>query len=94
MTLALRASADSGPRTERRRFGDAPPAAFALPRRLEAQRAFDGGPDLLGRARALWPRLSPPHDPMVRRDPQRMAVHVSRRTSLPLDAIRVLLELA
>ncbi len=50
--------------------------------------------DLLDRARLYWPRLEPPRDPAVRHDPARMAAYVARRTALPPDAIRTLLEIA
>ncbi len=49
--------------------------------------------DLLERARLFWPRLQPPHDPAVRHDVRRMAAYISRRTALPADAIRAILEL-
>jgi hypothetical protein len=39
------------------------------------------------RALALWPRLDPAALRRCRHDPRRIAVLVSRRTAMPLDAI-------
>lgn len=47
-------------------------------------------PDYYARALALWPRLDPRFS-RVRRNPYRMALLVSRRTNLSLDAILELL---
>ena len=48
-------------------------------------------PDYYSRALALWPRLEPPHEGRVRRDPRRMATRISRRTNLSYRAILELL---
>jgi hypothetical protein len=49
------------------------------------------GPALYRRALALWPRLDPRALRRCGHDPRRVAALVSRRTSLPLDTIMVLL---
>ncbi len=67
------------------------PAATASRPAADAQQAR-ANEDVLGRARLLWPRLPAPRDAAARHDPRRMAHHVSRRTSLPLETILALLE--
>ncbi len=47
-------------------------------------------PDYYARAIVLWPRLDPRFG-RVRRDPHRMAMLISRRTNLSLQAILALL---
>ena len=47
-------------------------------------------PDYYARALVLWPRLNPRLG-RVRRDPNRMAAVIARRTNLSLDAILSLL---
>ena len=49
------------------------------------------GPVLYRRALAIWPRLDPRALRRCRHDPRRVAALVSRRTSLPLETIMVLL---
>ena len=49
------------------------------------------GPALYRRALALWPRLDPRALRRCGYDPRRVAALVSRRTSLPLETIIVLL---
>ena len=48
-------------------------------------------PDYYTRALAFWPRLGHPRPALVRRDPQRMATLISRRTNLSHRAILELL---
>jgi hypothetical protein len=50
-----------------------------------------GGPFLYRRALALWPRLDARALRRCGHDPRRVAALVSRRTSLPLETIMVLL---
>jgi hypothetical protein len=48
-------------------------------------------PDYYARALALWPRLDHPRLARVRTDPNRVAALISRRTTLPVEAILALL---
>ena len=53
--------------------------------------ALQPSPDYYARALALWPRLEPPRLERVRHDPNLMAVRISRRTTLSMEAILALL---
>jgi hypothetical protein len=55
------------------------------------QTRLQSPPDYYARGLALWPRLSPPRQDRVRRDPRRIAALVSRRTNLSYQAILALL---
>ena len=48
-------------------------------------------PDYYSRALALYPRLEPARLARVRRDPNRVAALISRRTTLPVKSILALL---
>jgi hypothetical protein len=52
------------------------------------------GLDYYARAVALWPPLEYPKLGRVRRDPNLMAALISRRTTLPVEAILALLGVA
>jgi hypothetical protein len=52
---------------------------------------LQASPDYYVRALALWPRLEPPRLEHVRHDPNLMAVRISRRTTLSMEAILALL---
>jgi hypothetical protein len=51
----------------------------------------NAAPDYYARALSLWPRLDHPRPAQVRYDPRRIAVRISRRTNLPVEAILALL---
>jgi hypothetical protein len=68
------------------------PGSAGVARHLDQTMPLDTRPDLYPRARALWPRLRRPRDGAARRDPRRLAMLVARRTALPIEAIRMILE--